>query len=454
MFSAKNKRVSRRHFLKLTAAAAAARPFFNFPARAFAAQKTLKIAKWSHFIPEFDPWFEGVAREWGKQNDTQVTIDNIDVESVWARAKAETQNSRGHDIFMFPWPPAEFQPHAIDHTEIYSKLAFSYGSIPQIAYKSTFNPKTKQHFGFADFWIPSPLHYFQDLWAEANMPIGPGTYDSLHSGGQRIRAKLGIPCGLALSPTLEGNITLHTLFYAFRGQILDFDGKVAINKNAFTTHALNFVKMLNENAGTPDEFTWGSSGNVQAMLARKTSCTTNGISLLRAAEKQSPDLARKIRLQPPLLGPYGVTAFPHATNCSVIWKFAENIEGAKAFLVSLVDNSKTGYEQSLGCNFPTYPKTLPNLIVRLEHDSHADPSQKYAQLKDALHWTPNLGAPGFANPVWMETFNTFVLPRMFASVAQGKLTAQDAADAAQKEVAAIAEKWKHAESFPPPAAKG
>ena len=444
MHGKKGKHVSRRDFVAFVTAAAAVGPFFAFPGRAFASQKKLKIAKWAHFVPEFDPWFDGMAKEWGRQHDTLVTVDNIPVEQIWAKASAEVKTDRGHDVFMFPWPPAEFQQYVIDHTEVYQNAAFKYGSIPQISYKSTFNLKTKKHFAFADSWIPSPFHYFQDLWAEANMPLGPVHYGSLRSGGQRVRAKLGIPCGLSLSATLEGNISLHTLFYAFRGQILDDGGKVALNKTAFTIEALKYAKALNQDAGTPDELTWSAAGNVQAMLARKTSCTTNAISLLRRAEKQDAELAKKIRLQPPLLGPYGVTAFPHATNCSVVWNFAQNQEGAKQFVGDLIDNSRTIYEKSLGCNFPAYAKTVPNLIVRLENDAQADPAYKYKDLKDALHWTPNLGAPGFAGPVWMEVFNRFVIPRMFASFIKGHLSAEEAARAAEAEVKQIAEKWNHA----------
>src|SRR6266699_2852482 len=423
----KGKKVSRRQFLRLAVTATAVGPFFTFPDRALASQKTLTIAKWAHFLPSYDTWFESVlAQTWGKQHDIKVTVDHIPVEQIGARA------------------PAEFQKHAVDHTEIYQSVAAKYGSIPLIAYKSTFNLKTKEHFAFADSWIPSPLHYFQDCWSEANMPLGPVHYGSLRSGGQRLRAKLGIPCGLALTSTLEGNITLHTILYAFRGQILDQNGNVAINKNAFTVDALKFVKALNQDAGTPDLLTWGPADNVRAMLAHKTSCTTNAISLLRAAEKENPELAGKIRLQPPLLGPYGVTAFPHATNCSAVWKFAKNQEGAKLFLSDLVDKSDAIYEKSLGCNFPTYAKTVPNLIVRLEHDSQGSPPSKYKELKDALHWTPNLGAPGFANPVWMEVFNTSLVPRMFASVVRGDLSAADAARAAETEVKRISQKWNQA----------
>jgi multiple sugar transport system substrate-binding protein len=437
----------RRDFIKLAASAAAVGPFFNFSRRVLGNPKTLRIAKWAHFLPEYDAWFETEwAKPWGEKNNTNVIVDNIPIERVHADASAEVAAGKGHDLFMFPWPPAEFHLHAIDHTEIYQNVSMNYGSIPQISYKSTFHAKTKTHFAFADFWIPAPVHYYTDFWAQAQMPLGPMTYGSLHSGGQRVRDKIGVPCGLSFSPNLEGNISANTFLYAFRSQILDVDGNIAINKNVYTAHALDFAKMLVQDAGSPDEFTWGPGGNTQAMLARKTTLTTSGISLLRAAEKQAPGLAKRMQLDPPLLGPYGVTGFPQATNCSTVWNFAENPGDAKKFLVDLIDGSRIGYDKSLGCNFPTYPKALPNIVLRLDKDAHGDPPHKYYALKDALHWTPNLGAPGIVQPAWMEVFNSFLIPKMFANVSQGNMSPHDAAAEGQKEVTAIVDKWNQIEA--------
>ena len=142
-----------------------------------------------------------------------------------------------------------------------------------------------------------------------------------------------------------------------------------------------------------------------------------------------------------------MTGFPQATNCSTVWKFAENPDAAQKFLVDLVDGSRTGYDKSLGCNFPTYPKALPNIVLRLDKDAHGgDPPNKYYALKDALHWTPNLGAPGIVQPAWMEVFNSFLIPKMFASVAQGNMSPHDAASEAQREVTAIVDKWNQIEA--------
>jgi multiple sugar transport system substrate-binding protein len=247
---------------------------------------------------------------------------------------------------------------------------------------------------------------------------------------------------LALGPGLEGNVTLHTLLHGFSSGIRDAGGKVVIY-NARTVAALQYVKDLYRDAGTPDQLTWGPSGNARAMLARKTSATSNSICLLRTAEKEDPGVARKILLEP-LRGSGGVIAVPQVTNCSVVWKFAQNQEGARQFLVNLVENSPAIYEKSKGCNFPAYPRAVPNLIGRLSNDPQADPSWKYQALKDAPRWTVNLGHPGFADPAAMEIFNSSVIPRMFTSVVKGERSPGDAAKAAEAEVTKIVDKWKQA----------
>src|SRR6266853_1093052 len=345
---------SRRDFLKGAAVSAALGPFFHFPARTQIPQKTLKIAKWAHFLPEYDSWFEAaVTRQWGELHATRVLVEHIPVESIHASASGEIRAGKGHDVFMFPWPPAEFHQHTIDHAEVYQSVAFKYG-------------------------------------------------------------------------------------------VLDPDVRITINTGARTIEALKYAKALYQDAGTPEQLNWPASGNVHAMLARKTSCSLNGISLLRTAELQNPQVASKIRIQPPLLGSTGTGVFglPHVTNCSVVWNFAENREGAKQFLADLIDNSKAIYEKSRGCNFPLYQKTVPDLIVRLENDATGDPPFKYKELKDALHWTHNLGFPSYATPVSMEVFNKFVIPRMFISVAKGELRPEEAARMAEGEITKIAEKWK------------
>ncbi len=442
MPKAKERKFSRRDFIRLTATAAAAGPFFAFPERSLASQKQLKIAHWAHFVPAYDQWFDVYATEWGKQHGTKVTVDHVSRDQVNSGAAAEIQAGKGHDLFVFPAPPATFHEHGIDHGEVYQMVAMKHGAIPHLAHLSTFNPRTKKHFAFTDSWIPAPLHFYEDFWAAgANMPLGPRTWDSLRSGGKRVRANSGVPSGLAFGPGLDGNITLQAILWGSRVFLQDDQGTVRFNP-ILAARAMQYAKDIFQESGTPEQLTWGPSGNAQAMLARKTSCTINPISLLRAAEDQDPELAKKILLNPPLLGMAKVVSPPYATNCWVVWSFAQNQEGAKQFVADFVDNFSTAYEKSQGCNFPMYQNTLPNLIVRLAKDAKAVPSDKYEALKDALYWTKNLGFPGFSTPPAMEVFDSDLFPRMFARVIRGELSPEDGAEAALNEINRIFAKWK------------
>src|SRR5260370_19391858 len=96
------KATSRRNFLKMTAATAAFGPFFLFPDRALAQQKTLKVAKWAHFLPEFDVWFQNVlAKEWGDKHDTKIIVAPIPVGQVFTGARAEAKPAKGRKFFSF-----------------------------------------------------------------------------------------------------------------------------------------------------------------------------------------------------------------------------------------------------------------------------------------------------------------------------------------------------------------
>ena len=46
-------------------------------------------------------------------------------------------------------------------------------------------------------------------------------------------------------------------------------------------------------------------------------------------------------------------------DCYVIWKFADNIDGAKKFLVDYIDNFKQGFMASEFYNFPCFPRPFP-----------------------------------------------------------------------------------------------
>jgi multiple sugar transport system substrate-binding protein len=91
-------------------------------------------------------------------------------------------------------------------------------------------------------------------------------------------------------------------------------------------------------------------------------------------------------------------------------------------------------------NFPGWPGAVKNIKRRLD----ADPSGKYGVLDTISRTaTTNVGHPGFSNAAIDEVFNTFLIPQMFAEVAQGRKSAADSVSDTTREVQRIFRKWRN-----------
>jgi multiple sugar transport system substrate-binding protein len=438
--------LSRRRFLKAagTALAAGAVPALSCAPsekRAAGATKTLRILQWSHFVPGYDAWFDGVyTKEWGAKHGTEVIVDHMSTTEINARGAAEAAARKGHDLFLFISPPAAYENQVIDHREIVEAVERRHGKMIPLAEKSTLNPKTGKYFAFSDSFVPDPGNYRIDLWSQVGYPNGPSTWEDLRAGGRQIRERFGNPVGLGLSQEMDSNMALRGVLWSFGGSVQDADGRPVLQSRE-TVAALELVRALYKEAMTPEVFTWDPASNNRMILAGRASFVCNAISVTRTAEKENPNLAKQIGLVPALQGPVRRIAAEHVMNCYVIWKFAENIDGAKQFLVDLVDHFVQVFQESEFYNFPCYPSTVPDLDQRLANDPKADPPGKYAALSGVLDWATNVGYPGYATAAIDEVFNTFVVPTMFARVAREELTAAAAVEEAQREVERIFKKW-------------
>jgi multiple sugar transport system substrate-binding protein len=425
--------IDRRRLIALGGAALTSA--FLFPSRAAAARKSLKIIQWTHFVPAYDRWFDRFAGEWGERNDTTVTVDHIAIGEIAARAAAEIAAQKGHDLFMFLSPPAAYETQVIDHREIYEEVERRHGKAIELAIRSTFNPVTKKFFAFSESFVPDPGIYRHDLWSEAGYPNGPDTYDVLLTGGKRIRARTGNPVGLGLSQELDTNMAMRAVLWSFGGAEQDEAGHVTLDSKR-TLDAVKYVRELYRSCETPEVFSWDPSSNNRGILSGRLSYVQNAISITRTAEKNDPKMAEQIRICAPPRGPERRVAPPNNIHSYVIWRFAENIAGARVFLRDLAANFPAAFDAAEFYNLPCFPSTVPNLAERLS----ADP--KYAVLSAAASWTTNLGYPGHLSAAIDQAFNTFVIPTMFAKAARGEITPDTAVRAADSELRRIFTTWK------------
>jgi multiple sugar transport system substrate-binding protein len=442
----KGKGVSRRDFIKIAGvggiAAGALGPAFLFPERAAAQQKTLKILQWSHFVPAYDTWFDGTfAKQWGEKHNTNVVVDHINLTDLNTRAAAEAQAKKGHDIFMFLSPPAAYEKQVIDMSHVYQEVEKKHGKKIDLAHKSTYNPKTKKYFAFSDSYAPDPGNWHKDWWTEAGFPNGPDTWDDLRAGAKKIKDKNGHPCGIGLAQELDTSMAMRALLWSFGGAEQDVDGNVTINSKN-TIEALKFMKALYQETETAEVFTWTPPSNNQAMLAGRVSYVANAISITRQAEREKLPIDSKIMISRALKGPVRRIAAEHVMNCYVIWEFAENKDGAQQFLIDYIDAFHDGFTAGQFYNFPTFPSVVPKLKEEIASDPRATPNNKYAVLGDVLDWATNVGYPGYASAAIDESFKTWVIPTMFAKVARGDETPENAAKAAETEYKRIFDRWK------------
>lgn len=448
--------VGRREFLKATGTGAVVLGLgarVARPERAWAAKKKLRILQWVHFVPAYDKWFnEKLAKEWGEKNDTEVIVDNIGIAGVNARAAAEVSAQKGHDLFLFNWPPPSFEEQTVDMRDVYTELERKFGKPIDLAVKSTYNPKTKKYYAFSPSFTPDPVNYRRDLFAAVGMPQGPRTWEDVRTKGAEIKRRFGNPVGIGLANEIDTGMAMRTIMYSWGSSVQDERHNLVL-KSKQTLDAIKFVKALFQEAMTPEVFTWDAASNNRAMLAGRISVALNAISITREAERTNPkvvspatgkeiELKREIELTKALQGPVRAIGLEHVMQCYVIWKFAENIEGAKKFLIDYVTNFRDAFLAGEFYDFPCFEKTVPDLKKLLANDPKAAPPNKYAVLEDVLNWATNVGYPGYANAAIDEIFSTWVINVMFAKAASGSATPEEALDEAHKACERVFAKWR------------
>jgi multiple sugar transport system substrate-binding protein len=401
---------------------------------------TLRIIQWSHFVPAYDKWFDNVyIKRWGEANDIEVTVDHINQADIPARAAAEVAAQSGHDLFFFLSPPAAYEDQVIDHKEIVQEVTKRRGKMKEVALKATYNPRTKKYFAFSDNYVPDPVHYRADLWGETGLK--PTSWDNVLKAAPKLRA-MGHPIGIGMSNEIDSNMALMAMMMCFGSFIQDENHSIVLDSKG-TRDVLTFARDLYKQGMSNEIFAWTASSNNQAFVAGRLSMALNAISILRTAEGTTPDLAANTLLTPIPSGPNGRLGLEHVMGAYVIWKFAKNKAAAAKFLADLEIKYIGAFENSKFYNFPSWPASVPNIERRVARDPVAKPQGKYAVLGQiADKWTLNPGYPGYTNAGIDEIFNKFMIPQMFAEVAQGKRTPAEAARVYDRSFKRIFARWR------------
>jgi multiple sugar transport system substrate-binding protein len=271
----------------------------------------------------------------------------------------------------------------------------------------------------------------------------PDTWEDVRIGGAKIKKKYGIPVGIGLSKDIDSNMAMRAILYSYGASVQDEEGNVVINSKQ-TLEAVKFVRALFKEAMTPEVLNWDSASNNSFMLDGRGSLVVNAISISRTAEREEEyaEIEGKIWLAKAPAGPVRRIGLAHIISVYVIWKFAENIEGAKQFLLDYIGHFRKVFLASEFYNFPCFPDTVPDVKKLIANDPKADPPDKYKVLEDVQEWTTNVGYPSYANAAIDEIFGTSVITTMFQKAATGEATPEDAIKEAEAKCKHIFATWK------------
>jgi multiple sugar transport system substrate-binding protein len=404
---------------------------------------TLRILQWSHFVPAYDTWFDSqYIKAWGQANDTEVKVDHVSVPEIPTRAAAEVAAQSGHDLFQFLSPPSAFEDNVIALNDIVKEVTRKVGKMTKVALKSSYNPRTKKYFGFPDNYVPDPVHYRRDLWAQIGR--APNSWEDIRIAAPRLKA-MGHPVGIGMSNELDSNMALIALMQCYGGFIQNADHRVTINSKG-TREALRVMRDIYKRGMTSEVFAWTVASNNNSYIAGRLSLALNAISIARTLENSNSPLSDKTWIAPIPRGGVRRLGLEHVMGVYVIWKFAQNKRMAKKFLVDMQTRYGPHFQNSGFYNFPGWSGGVKGGFKSIRrataNDKHR-PLGKYTILTTiAEKYTTNVGHPGYSNAAIDEVFNKFLIPQMFAEVAQDKMTPDQAVRAAEREIKAIFAKWR------------
>jgi multiple sugar transport system substrate-binding protein len=409
----------------------------------------LRIMTWSHFVPDYEKWLDNTyAKRWGEANDVEVKIDHINNALLYGTASAEVAAQSGHDLFWFISPPSSFQKQVVPVTDLVQEVSKKLGPMTRVARKSTYNPKTKQFYGFPETYAPDPIQYRKSFLQQTGVSLN--SWEDVRKGAAKLKA-IGHPVGLGMSNEIDSNMLLTSLLYCYGGFIQNEANRIVIGQGANrrgAIQALTVMRDIYQNGMSDEVFAWTAQSNNNAFIAGRLSVALNAISIVRTAEDSGNQaLADDTWLASIPRGPAMRLGNEHVMGVYVIWKFAKNKEAAKKFIVDQQLNYREHFLQSKYYNFPPWTGAIKGGFKEIRklaaQDAHK-PKGKYTVLATiAEKYTTNPGHPGNTTPVMDEIYNTFLIPQMFAEVAQGKSTPSEALSAFASKAQSIYRKWSN-----------
>lgn len=439
--------IDRRHFLRVSGAAAAATAaglegiLAAGRAPAHAQGTRLHWVRWNDFIPECDALLKTQqVPEASKALGAEVVLETIGFNDLQPRITAAIQSGAGADIFMlyYNWPQL-YQSALVDVSDLAAELTKAQGP-----FYGVFEPSMKvggRWLGLPHSIVGNAIAYRKSWFKEVGFDRFPKTWDELRRAAAALKKK-GRPYGQTLGHTFGDAPTwAYPLLWSFGGAETDRAGKKVVINSKAAVESVKWMQAFWKEGCDEGGLAWDDSNNNRAFHAGEICGTLNGASIYIVAKRQK-DKIKDERGEPmfqdidhgffPLAG--GAGQYPlYFSNGHGIMKYSKNQKLAKDFLRWL--HRKENFEKW----FVTAEGYSVAPTTSWEKHPMWDRIDKPLQIfRTAARDTRIFGYAGPSTAKSTEVYSKYIIVDMYARAVQGA-KAEDAVKWAEGELKKIYE---------------
>ena len=390
--------------------------------------KELTILTWAHFVRSSDEFLKQLAQEFGKKYGVNVRIDMVSLNDMASKLAAEMESGAGHDIvLLMNYSTALYKDHLVPLNDVIKEIEKIYGPYQPAAQEAS--KIGENWYSVPCYYTPAPGVYRKDYFKEAGVKP-PDTFEELLEAAKKLH-ETGHPVGLPISHCGDSNDWLFQLLASFGAHPVDENGNVTIDSPE-TREAIEYVKELFKYM-SPDVLSWDGAGNNRWILSGVGSYIINSLSVVVAARNNFPEIFENLGLILPPAGPKGRYSTTSLYTYGVT-EWSKNKELAKKFLLFLLDkeNFKGWVEASGGYNMPLF-KDL-TVFKDLKCWENYPDIETVFKVGDYYHLPLWPAPPGGAAQL---TYDSYIIPDMFAYAATGKMTTDEAIKWAENQLKKI-----------------
>ena len=127
---------------------------------------------WAHFVPAYDQWLDNTyVKQWGEANDVEVKVDHINNALLYSTGASRGRRPERSRPVLVHLAAVDVPEAGVPVTDIVQEVSRKLGPMSRVARKSTYNPKTKQFYGFPDDYAPDPVQYRRSYLQQAGVSL-------------------------------------------------------------------------------------------------------------------------------------------------------------------------------------------------------------------------------------------------------------------------------------------